>query len=110
MFRPHLQPYIASFHLQTTNKLPPDGKEYWCFQINGKSSHAAQCFKSRIIDKAADYILYIDTFEQQYIVIKGVLKLPRLEDCMKTICIDKSLSNRPSVENKYFNNIKKIYQ
>ena len=41
---------------------PIAGKEYLCFQINGKSSHASQYFKSRIMNKAVDYILSIDTF------------------------------------------------
>ena len=39
-----------------------------------------------------------------------MLQLPRLEDHMKTIDIDQSLSNRPYVEQKFLNNIKKIYQ
>ena len=33
---------IASIKLLTTSKLPPDGKEYLCFQINSKSSQAAK--------------------------------------------------------------------
>ena len=56
--------------LHTTTKLPPAGKEYLCYQINSKSPHASQCVKSRIINKAIDSILYIDTFEQQCVVIK----------------------------------------
>ena len=38
---------IAPVELHTTKKLPPAGKEYLCFQINGRSFHAAQCVKSR---------------------------------------------------------------
>ena len=63
---------IVLVELHTTKKLPPDGKEYLCFQINGKSSHAAQCVKSRIMNKAINSILSIDTFEQQCVVIKGI--------------------------------------
>ena len=81
-----------------------------CFHNNGKSSHAAKCVKSRTTNKAIYYILSIDTFEQKCVVIKGMLQSSRLEYLMKTIGIDQSLSNRPSVEHKYFNNIKKIYQ
>ena len=58
------------------------------------SSHVSQCIKSRITNKAIDYILYIDTFEQQCAVIKVVLQSSRLEDHMKTIGIDQSLCNR----------------
>ena len=69
-------------------QLPLAGKEYLCFHINGRSSHSVQCVKSRIINKAIGYILYIDIFEQKYVVIKRVLQSPRLEDHMKTIGID----------------------
>ena len=40
------------------------------------------------MNKSIDCILYIDTFEQQCVVIKGMLQSPRLEDNMKTIGID----------------------
>ena len=40
------------------------------------------------MNNAIDPILSIDTFEQQCVVIKGILKLPRLEDHTKTIGID----------------------
>ena len=56
---------IAYVVLYTTKQLPPAGEEYLCFQINGKSSHNAQCVKSRIMNKTIVYILYIDTFEQK---------------------------------------------
>ena len=62
------------------------------------------------MNKAIGYILFTDTFEQQCVVIKGMLQSLCLENNMKTIDIDRSLRNRPSVEHKYLNNIKKIYQ
>ena len=102
--------HIVSVKLHTTTELPPSGKEYLCFQINGKSSHAAQCVKSRIVNKDVDSILSIDTSEQQCVVIKGMLQSARLEYHMKTIGIDQSLRNRPSAEHKCLNNIKKINQ
>ena len=101
---------IAPVELHKTKKLPPPGKEYLCFHINRRSSHAAQCVKLRILNKAIDYILYIDTFEQQCILIIGMLQSPRLEYHMKTIGVDQSLCNRSSFEHKCMNNIKKIYQ
>ena len=79
---------IAPVELHNTKQLPPDGKECLCFQINGRSSHSAQCVKSRINNKAIDYILSIDTFEQLCVVIKGMLQSPRLEDYTKVIGID----------------------
>ena len=99
---------IPSVKLHTTTELPPSGKEYLCFQINGRYSHADQCVKYRIPDKAIDSILSIDTFKQQCIVLKFMLQSPHLEDNMKTIGIDQSLINRPSDEHKCLNNIKKI--
>ena len=48
----------------------------------------AQCVKSRIMNKAIDSILSIDTSEQQRVVIKCMLQSSRLEDNMKTIGID----------------------
>ena len=79
--------YIAYVKLHTTTKLPPAGKEYLCFQINGKSSQAAKCVKSKIITKFINSILSIDTFEQKYVVIKGMLQSLRLKYHMKTIGI-----------------------
>ena len=46
---------IASVDLHTKNELNPAGKEYLCFKIKGKSSHAAQYVKSRITNNAIDY-------------------------------------------------------
>ena len=41
---------IVPVELHKTKKLPTDGKEYFCFLINSKSPHAAQCIKSRIMN------------------------------------------------------------
>ena len=81
-----------------------------CFRVNSKYPHAAQCVKSKILNKAINYILYIDTFEQQCVVIKCMLQSSRLEDHMKTIGIDQSSFTRSSFEHICMNNIKKIYQ
>ena len=79
---------IAPVELHKPKQLLSAGKEYLCFQINGKSSHAAQWLKSRIMNKAIYSILYIGTFEQQCVVIKSMLQSPHLEYHMKTIGID----------------------
>ena len=62
------------------------------------------------MNKLIYYILYIDTFEEQCVLIEGMLESPRLVDNMKTIGIYQSLCNRSSFEQKCLNNIKKIYQ
>ena len=69
--------------------------------MNSKYSHVAQCVKLRIMNKAVDYILSIDTFEQQCVVNKGMLQSPRLGYHMKTIGIDQSSRNRSSVEHNF---------
>ena len=79
---------IAPVELHKTKQLSPASKYYLCFQIKSKSPHAAQCVKSQILNKAIDYILSIDTFEQERVVVKFMLQLSRLEDHMKTIGID----------------------
>ena len=94
---------IVSVKLHTTTELPPAGKEYFCFKINSKSSHDSQCAKSRIMNMAIDYIPLIHKFEQQCVVIKEMLQSPLIEYHIKTIGIEQSLSNRPSVEQKCLN-------
>ena len=100
--------YTASYTCRVKKKqLPPAGKEYLCFQINERSSHTAQCVKSRILNKAIDFILSIDTFEKQRILIKCMLQSSRLEDHMKTIGIEQSLCKRSYFEHTRLNKIKK---
>ena len=43
-------------------KLPPPGKEYLCFIMGGKTSHAAQCSMSRSLTKVIYLILDIESF------------------------------------------------
>ena len=81
-----------------------------CFQVNSKSPHADQCVKSRVLNKAIDSILSIDTFEQQCVVIKFMLQSSRHEDHIKTIGIDQSSFNMSTFEHRFINNIKNIYQ
>ena len=72
---PRLTPLITTLpilpvELPKTTQLPPLGKEYLCFQVDNKSPPAAQCVKSIVLNKVIDYILFINTFEQQCVVIK----------------------------------------
>ena len=58
--------------------------------------------------KFINCILFIDTFEQQCVVLKGMLQLTYLKDQMNTIGIDQLGNNRDSFEQKYLNNIKDV--
>ena len=58
-----------------------------CFLKEGKSDQAFRCMKSRIITEVIDYVLSIDIFEQQWVVLKDMLQSPRLEDYVQTIVV-----------------------
>ena len=81
-----------------------------CFLKEGKSHQAARCIKSRIITKVINYVLSIDTFEQQCVVLKSMLQSPRLKYHVQTIGIDQSLINNALYEYKCLENVKKIYK
>ena len=53
---------IAPVELHKAKQSSPAGKEYFCFQISRRSSHAAQFVKPLILNKAIYSILSIDTF------------------------------------------------
>ena len=76
----------------------------------GKSDQATRCVKSSIMTKFVDYILSIDIFEQQYVVLKVVLQSPRLKYHVHIIGIDPYLSNNAIYEHKYLENIKNLYE
>ena len=97
-------------NIHTTTKVPPVGKEYMCFQNDGKNAQASNCIKSKIMNKVTDSVLSIDTFEQKYVVLKGMLQSPRLKDHVKIIGIDQSLSNNSIFKHKCLQNIKKLYK
>ena len=60
--------------------------------------------------KVIDCIPPIDIFEQQCVVLKVMLQSLRLKYHMKTIGINKQVSNRDSCEQFFLNNLKYIYQ
>ena len=60
----------------TPTILPTVGKEYICFQKDGKTAQSARCIKSRITNKVIGSVISIDTFEQQYVVLKFMLQSP----------------------------------
>ena len=78
-----------------------------CFLKEGKYDQAARCIKSRIMTKVIDFFLSIDTFEHQFVFLKGMLQSPRLNDHIQTIGIDQSLRNNAIYENNCLENIKK---
>ena len=62
------------------------------------------------MSKVIDYILSIDTFEQQCVVLKCIFKSPRLKNHVQNIGIDPYLSNNAIYEHKCLEKIKKIYK
>ena len=60
--------------------------------------------------KVIDSVILIDTFEQQYIVLKGILKPLRLNDHVQTISIDQSLSKNAIYEHKYLEYTRTLYK
>ena len=60
--------------------------------------------------KVVGFFLSIDTLEQQCVVLKGILKSPRLKYHVQTISIYKSLSNNAIYEHKYLENIETLYK
>ena len=81
-----------------------------CFLKEVKSDQATRCIKSSIITKVIDYVLSINKFEQQYVVLKVMLQSPRLKYHKQTISIDQSLSNNAIYEHKFLENIKTLYK
>ena len=59
-----------------------------CFKKYGKTAQAARCIKSRIMTKVIDSIISINKFEQQCVVLKGMLQSTRLKYHLQTIDID----------------------
>ena len=49
-------------NLNTPTIIPLVGKEYICFQKDGKTTQDSRCIKSRIMTRVIDYVLSIDTF------------------------------------------------
>ena len=64
---------VSFFNLNTPTNLPLVVKEYMCFHSDGKSAQAAKCVKSRKITEVVYFVLSIDKFEQQCVLIKGIL-------------------------------------
>ena len=100
----------SRLNFNTPTVLPPVGEEYMCFMKEGKSDQAARCIKSRIITKVIVSVLSIDTFEQQCVVLKGMLQSPRLKYHVQTIGIDLFLSKNSIYEHQCLENIKNLYK
>ena len=85
--------------IETTSlKLSPSGKYCLCFQSDGESDHADQCDKSRALNKFVDSIIKIESFNQQCVIITGLLHSALLKHHMVTIRIYQSLSNNALYE------------
>ena len=57
-----------------------------------------------------DSVITIDTFEQQCVVLKGMLQSARLKDHVHTFVIDQYLRNNAIHEHKCLENIKTLYK
>ena len=75
-----------------------------------KSDQTIRCITSRMMTKFIGSVLSIDTFEQQFIMLKFMLKSPQLKDHVHTIGIDPYLSNNTIYEEKCLENIKILYK
>ena len=72
-----------------------------CLMREGKSDQAARCIKLKIMTNVIDFVLVIDTFEQQCVVLKVMLQSPRLKYHVQTIGIDPSVNNNDIYEHKF---------
>ena len=72
----------------------------------GNSDEAARCIKSRTMTKVIDSVISIDTFEKQCVVLKDMLKSPRLKYYVHTIVIYQSLRKNDIYEHKCLENTK----
>ena len=81
-----------------------------CFQKDSKTAQAARCIKSRIMTMVINSVLYINTFEQQGFVLKGMFKSMLLKYHVHKIYIDQYLINNALYEHKSLENIKKVYK
>ena len=76
----------------------------------GKSDQAVRCIKSRIMTKEIDYVISIDKFEQQCVVLKGMFQSQILRYQVQTIGIHPYLSINAIYEHKCLVNIRKLYK
>ena len=60
--------------------------------------------------KVIDYVLLVEIFEQQCVVLKGMFKWLHFKDHVQTIGIYQSLSNNALYEQKCLQNIKDVYK
>ena len=55
--------------------------------MDGETAHAKQCYKSYALTKVIVLILYIVSFGQQCVILKGLLQSERIKQHMVTIGI-----------------------
>ena len=91
-------------------RLPTPGKEYLCFQKDGKSAHSVKCTIFCVLNKVIDTIIEIDSFEKQCVILKGLLYSEQLKQHMVIIGVDQSLSNIALYKHICLENIKTLYK
>ena len=58
----------------TSQKIPPSGNEYIFFQTDRETVHVSQCTKSRLFTKLIESIIGIESFQQQFVILKGLFQ------------------------------------
>ena len=73
--------------VQVGNYLHPENSIFFS-PMNRKTAHASQCYKSLSLTKLIDLLIEIESFKQQFVIVKGLLQADRLKQHMVTIGID----------------------
>ena len=71
-----------------------------CFKIFGKSAHAAQCEKSRVLNKVLNLFFDIDYLENICRIIKVLLQYEPIKEQKFKICVEKSLNKSSLYEHR----------
>ena len=91
-------------------KLPPYLGKCLFFKKDVITVYMAQYTKSRSLFNIVGYITSIDSFYQQYVLIKGLLLVKQLNHPMIVIELDMKLTSRTIYKKIYMENTKKPYK
>ena len=69
-------------------KLSPSKNEYLCFQIERKTDYEEQCDKTRALTKVMETFTFIESFQHNIVILKGLFNSERLKQHMVTIGVD----------------------
>ena len=80
------------------------------FQNDVKTAQVARCVKYTIMAEVIDSVILINIFEQQCVVLNGILQSPHIKEHVKTIGIHQSERNSSLFENKMSSKHQEIIQ